>query len=75
MELTIQEVHTYNNLVTEGRAEKIPLTGVDDDAIVIPKLDEFDKVYFYDLSSKSKIYPGINIIEKIKKTIDSQRKD
>lgn len=75
MDLTIQEVHTYNNLVTEGKAERIPLTGVDDDAIVIPKLDEFDKVYFYDLSSKSKIYPGINIIEKIKKTIDSQRKD
>lgn len=74
MELTIQEVHSYNNLVKAGKAEPLRLTGVDYDAIVIPKLDENDQVYFFDLDSRVKIYPGINIIEKIKKSIDNQKK-
>jgi hypothetical protein len=73
MELTIQEVHSYNNLVNEGKEEKLKLSGVDDDSIVIPRLDELDRVYFYDLSSKARIYPGRNVIEKIKKAIDNQR--
>lgn len=74
MELTIQEVHSYNNLVKAGKVEPLRLTGVDYDAILIPKLDENDQVYFFDLDSRMKIYPGINIIEKIKKAIDNQKK-
>lgn len=75
MLLTIQEVHSYNNLVNAGKAEPLRLTGVDPDAIVISKIDENDKVYFHELGSKIKIYPGINIIEKIKNTLDSQKID
>lgn len=74
MELNIKEVHTYNDLVNSGRAEKLKLPGVDDDAIVVPRIDDLDKVYFYDVVSESKIYPGISTIEKIKKTIDKELK-
>lgn len=71
MNLSIQEVHSYNNLVKAGKAEPLVFTGVDKDAIVIPKLDEDDKVYFLDLDSRAKVYPGLNTIEKIKKAIDN----
>ncbi|MDA0900218.1 MAG: hypothetical protein O3B35_04230 [Proteobacteria bacterium] len=70
MELTMQEVHTYNNLVNSGEAEPINLPGCDGSELVIPRLDENDQVYFYDLSSGTTVYPGINTIEKIKKAID-----
>lgn len=73
MDLTIQEVHSYNNLVKAGKAVPLVLTGVDPDAIVIPKLDEDDKVFFFDLDSRVKVYPGINTIEKIKNAIASQK--
>ena len=70
MELTIQEVHTYNNLVKSGEADPLTLPGCDGSELVIPRLDENDHVYFYDLSSGTTVYPGINTIEKIKKSID-----
>ena len=73
MHLTIQEVHTYNNLIKMGKAEELKLSGVDSDTVVIPQLDEFDNVYFLDLASRAKIYPGINVIEKIKKAIDNYK--
>jgi hypothetical protein len=66
MKLTVKEVHTYNNLVKEGRAEALSLPGVSDDAIVITKVDENDEVYFYDLLENVTIYPGKNTIKKIK---------
>lgn len=75
MDLTIQEVHTYNNLVKAGKAKELKLSGVDDDTVVIPQLDELGRVYFLDLASRAKVYPGRNIIEKIKKAIDSQEKE
>lgn len=74
MELTIQEVHTYNDLVKQGKVDKLVLTGVNNDAILITKVDENDKIYFLDLESRIKIYPGINTIEKIKNAIDNQKK-
>lgn len=45
MEISIQEVHSYLNLVNEGRAEKIncPLNETD---TVISKIDESNKVFF-----------------------------
>ena len=73
MELTIQEVHTYNNLVNEGKAEPLNLPGCDTSefgGLVIPRLDENDRVYFYDLASDVHVYPGINTVEKIRKAID-----
>jgi hypothetical protein len=66
MKLTVKEVHTYNNLVKEGRVEALSLPGVSDDAIVITKVDENDEVYFYDLLENVTIYPGKNTIKKIK---------
>lgn len=76
MELTIQEVHSYNNLVKKGEADPLDLPGCDTSefgGLVIPRLDENDRVYFYDLSSGTVVYPGINTIEKIKKAIDKVR--
>lgn len=70
MKLTIQEVHTYNNLVKEGKAPALRLNYVDEDAIVIPKLDEDNNVYFLDLETRIKVYPGEEFSKKIKKTID-----
>jgi hypothetical protein len=73
MELTIQEVHTYNDLINKGEAEPLDLPGCDTSefgGLVIPRLDEDDRVYFHDLASGVNVYPGINTIEKIKKAID-----
>ena len=73
MELTMQEVHSYNDLVKQGKAEPLEFVGCDTSefgGLVIPRLDENDRVYFYDLASDVHVYPGINTIEKIKKTID-----
>lgn len=66
MEISIQEVHSYLNLVNEGRAEKIncPLNETD---TVISKIDESNKVFFYCISCNTKFYLGINKIQKIKK--------
>lgn len=65
MELSIKEVHSYLNLVNEGRADKINCP-FDETDIVITKLDKDDKVYFYCLSCQTSFYPGINTIQKIK---------
>jgi len=65
MDLTIQEVNYYNNLVKNGKALKIECTfGADD--IVVSKVDSSDKVFFYCLGCQTSFYPGINLIEKIK---------
>lgn len=74
MELSIQEVHFYNNLVNQGEAEELTFHGVDDGNVIIPRLDDQDRVYFLDLGSRVKIYPGENLIEKIKKTVDKHLK-
>jgi len=73
MELTIQEVHSYNDLVKEGIEKPLDLPGCDTSefgGLVMPRLDEDDRVYFYDLASGVSVYPGINTVEKIKKAID-----
>ncbi len=69
MKLTVQEVHTYNNLVNEGKAEVLSLPAVSDDAILVTKVDENDEVYFYDLVENINIYPGKKTIQKIKNTL------
>ena len=69
MELTLKDVHTYSFLVKEGRAEELYLPGMDESEnskLVVPKIDENSKVYFYDISSKTKVYPGVEMIKKIK---------
>jgi hypothetical protein len=68
MELTIQQVHSYYNLVNNGEAEELIFPGIDNTpggSLIIPKLDENDQVYFYDMISKTKIYPGLDTIKKI----------
>jgi len=77
MDLTIREVHTYYSLVNSGEAEELIFPGVDNTpggSFILPKLDDEDKVYFYDSISKTKIYPGLDTIEKIKKCI-AKKKD
>lgn len=70
MQISIQEVHYYNDLVNKGLAEKItcPISETD---IVISKLDNENKVYFYCVSCHTSFYPGINMIEKIKAYIQA----
>ena len=68
MKLTIQEVHSYYNLVKEGKAEELVLPGIDNSpggSFIIPRLDENDEVYFYDTLSKTKITPGLDLVKKI----------
>lgn len=64
MKLTMQDVHTYNNLVKEGKAE--PLGD-----IVVPRLTDDEEVILYDLSNGTVTRPGINLIEKILNAIDN----
>jgi DNA primase len=65
MELTIQEVNYYNDLVKNDKATRIEcMFGADD--TVVSKVDSSDKVFFYCLGCQSSFYPGINLIQKIK---------
>jgi len=73
MKLTVQEVHTYNNLVKDGIENPIQLAGADFGDILIPSLDDNDELYFENITSNDKIYPGINTIEKIKEAVDKLR--
>jgi hypothetical protein len=65
MELTIQEVSYYNDLVKNDKALKIECQFDASDTIV-SKVDSSDKVFFYCLGCQTSFYPGINLIEKIK---------
>jgi hypothetical protein len=65
MELTIQEVNYYNNLVKNKKALKIECQ-FDAGDTVVSKVDSSDKVFFYCLGCQTSFYPGINLIEKIK---------
>jgi hypothetical protein len=65
MQLTIQEVNHYNNLVKNKKALKIECQ-FDSNDTVVSKVDSSDKVFFYCLGCQTSFYPGINLIEKIK---------
>ena len=65
MELTIQEVTYYNDLVKNNKALKIECQFNKEDTI-ISRVDSSDKVFFYCLGCRSSFYPGINLIERIK---------
>jgi hypothetical protein len=65
MDLTIQEVNYYNDLVKNKKALKIECQ-FDANDTVVSKVDSSDKVFFYCLGCQSSFYPGINLIEKIK---------
>jgi hypothetical protein len=65
MDLTIQEVNHYNNLVKNKKALKIECQ-FDANDTVVSKVDSSDKVFFYCLGCQTSFYPGINLIEKIK---------
>ena len=65
MDLTIQEVNYYNDLVKNGKALKIECQ-FDTSDTVVSKIDSSDKVFFYCLGCQTSFYPGINLIEKIK---------
>ena len=65
MDLTIQEVNHYNNLVKNKKALKIECQ-FDASDTVVSKVDSSDKVFFYCLGCQTSFYPGINLIEKIK---------
>jgi len=69
MDVTIQEINLYNNLVKEAKAIKILCPFNENEQfpdIVISRVDSSEKVYFYCLSCQTSFYPGIDTIEKIK---------
>jgi hypothetical protein len=65
MDLTIQEVNHYNNLVKNKKALRIECQ-FDANDTVVSKVDSSDKVFFYCLGCQTSFYPGINLIERIK---------
>lgn len=65
MDLTIQEVTYYNDLVKNNKALKIECQ-FDKEDIIISRVDSSNKVFFYCLGCRSSFYPGINLIERIK---------
>jgi len=65
MELTIQEVTYYNDLVKNNKALKIECQ-FDKEDTIISRVDSSDKVFFYCLGCRSSFYPGINLTERIK---------
>ena len=75
MELTIKEIHTYNDLVNDGKIDPINFATAGKDSILLPNLDEDGKVYLEDSSQGLKIYPGISTIEKIKEAIDKAQEN
>lgn len=66
MKLTVQDIHTYNNLVKRGEADPLGNPG----QILIPRLIDNDDVVLYDIASGDTFTPGINLIKKIKEAID-----
>jgi hypothetical protein len=74
MDITIQEVHTYNDLVKNGKAEELILPGVGPNTMLFTSVDEYDKVYFYNNQEGIKIYPGEETIGKIKKVLTNLAK-
>jgi len=65
MDLTIQEVTYYNDLVKNNKALKIECKFNKEDTI-ISRVDSSDKDFFYCLGCRSSFYPGINLTERIK---------
>ena len=69
MQLSIQEVTLYNDLVKENKAVQILCPFNENEEfpdLVISRVDSSEKVYFYCLSCQTSFYPGIDMIEKIK---------
>ena len=69
MELSIQEVNLYTELISKGKAVPIfcPLSeNKEFPDIMMSMIDKNNKVYFKFLSCKANIYPGLNTIEKIR---------
>lgn len=69
MQVTIQELNFYNDLVKNKKA--LPIICPFDKSkefsdIVITKIDDNDKVYFHCISCKSNFYPNTDMIQKIK---------
>ena len=66
MKLTVKDIHTYNNLVKKGEADPLGNPG----QILVPREIENDKVILYEIARGDSFTPVINLIEKIKNTID-----
>jgi hypothetical protein len=65
MDLTIQEVNYYNDLVKNNKALKIECQ-FDSEDTIISRVDSSDRVFFYCLGCRSSFYPGINLVQRIK---------
>lgn len=75
MEISIQEVHYYNELVKVFKAEPI-LCPYDESSfshIILTKIDDEDKVFFQCITCNTKFYPGLNLIKRIKEYIKVSR--
>jgi len=51
--LSVQEIHFYNNLVDSNKVENLIVCPFVKDDIVVTKVDEDDKPYFYCIGCKT----------------------
>lgn len=71
-DLTIQEVHTYQQLAEKGIVAPLQCVVNPDDHIgLVPALLEDNQVYLYCLTCNSKLIPGIDMKNALKKAIMS----
>jgi hypothetical protein len=76
MNLTIQDVHAYQELVAMKLVPSIEyLLGDTSDYpdLMLPELNENDEVVFYSVIGTTKVTPGLNTIETILTSIEDNK--
>jgi hypothetical protein len=68
--LSVQEVHFYNNLVEKNEVKNLIVCPFVKEDIVVTKVDEDDKPYFFCIGCRTTFYLTKDIQEIIKLTID-----
>lgn len=69
-DLTIQEVHTYQQLADKGIVPHMKcIVNSEDHLGYFPKLDDNNKVIFYCMTCNCKLIPGLELILTIRKLI------
>lgn len=70
--LTIQEIHTYQQLAEKGTVAPLQcIVNPDDHIGYIPDIYDDGSVYLYCLTCKSKLIPGIDMTIAIRKIIST----
>lgn len=67
--VSIQEIHFYNNLVKNQQVSNLIFCPINNDDIIVTKVDKYDKPYFYCISCKTIFRLTSEIQEVISATI------